>query len=41
MKRGRHQEVRTTLEMVEEAAHLLRGAPASCLAAYYLGSVPL
>ena len=40
MKRARQQEGKTTLELVEEAAHLLRRAPASCLAAYCLGSVP-
>jgi hypothetical protein len=40
MKRTRHQDAKPALELVEEGVHLLRAAPASCLAAYYLGSVP-
>ena len=40
MKRSRHQDGKPALELVEEGVHLLRAAPASCLAAYYLGSIP-
>jgi len=40
MKRTRHLEGKAALELVEEAVHVLRAAPAFCLVAYYLGSVP-
>src|SRR5512138_3734365 len=40
MKRSRHQDGKPALELVEEGVHLLRAAPASCLVAYYLGTIP-
>ena len=39
MKRGR-QAGKDGLELIEEAIHLLRAAPASLLARYYLGALP-
>ena len=40
MKPGRKRHQKSAIRMIEEAVHLLRSAPASLLAAYYLGSVP-
>ena len=40
MKRKRTQEEKSPVELVEEAFQLLRIAPASCLAGYYLGTLP-
>jgi hypothetical protein len=41
MKRGKHpDEGRGGLDLIEEAAHLVRSAPATTLAAYYAGTVP-
>src|SRR6266404_3480108 len=34
------QQGKGAVELIEEAFHLLRGVPASTLAAYYLGSLP-
>src|SRR6266480_4577594 len=36
----RTEEAKAPFELIEEAFHLLRLAPASTLAAYYLGSLP-
>jgi hypothetical protein len=40
MKSKRRQEGFGVFDLVEEATHLLRTAPAATLAAYYLGAVP-
>jgi len=40
MKRKRLQEEKGPVELVEEAVHLLRLAPASALIAYYVGTLP-
>src|SRR5439155_23231595 len=41
MKRARLQQSGPgSLELIEEAVHLLRAAPAATLAAYYAGAVP-
>src|SRR5689334_16611608 len=41
MKRAhRRRSGKGGLELAEEATHLLRTAPASCLASYYLGAIP-
>jgi hypothetical protein len=41
MKRARRrQEGKNWLDLIEEATHLLRTAPAATLAVYYLGTVP-
>src|ERR1051326_2589497 len=41
MKRvRRRREGRSGLDLIEEATHLLRTAPASMLALYYAGAVP-
>ena len=36
----RHRSGRPALDLIEEAVHLLRTAPAAALSAYYLGSLP-
>ena len=36
-----HQDTKGVIELLEEAVHLLRLAPASTLACYYVGSLPL
>ena len=36
----RRQQGKGALELIEEASHLLRAAPAAALAGYYLGSLP-
>lgn len=40
MKRKRLQEEKGPVELVEEAVHLLRLAPASALIGYYIGTLP-
>ncbi len=40
MKHARRQQGRTAFDLIEEATHLLRTAPAATLAAYYLGAIP-
>jgi hypothetical protein len=40
MKRARRDAGKPALELIEEATHLLRTAPAATLAVYYAGSVP-
>jgi hypothetical protein len=40
MKPGRRQQGKGALELIEEATHLVRTAPAAALAAYYLGAIP-
>src|SRR6266850_4795168 len=41
MKRAhRRREGKGGIELIEEATHLLRTAPAGALATYYVGSVP-
>src|SRR5213083_578822 len=41
MKRaGLQQSGRGSLELIEEAVHLLRAAPAASVAVYYLGAIP-
>jgi hypothetical protein len=40
MKRRRQRSEKPALELIEEAAHLLRQAPVSTLALYYIGSLP-
>ena len=40
MKRTAQQAGKSSLELLEEAIHLLRVAPASAWAAYYLGTLP-
>jgi hypothetical protein len=40
MKRGLSHSSRSGLELMEEATHLLRTAPAGTLASYYVGSIP-
>ena len=40
MKRKRSQEEKGPVELVEEAVHLLRLAPASALIGYYVGTLP-
>ncbi len=37
---ARRREGKSALELAEEATHLLRGAPPSAFAAYYLGALP-
>ena len=36
----RRKQGRPALDLIEEAVHLLRTAPAGALAAYYLGALP-
>jgi len=38
--RDRHKKDKSCFELIEEATHLLRTAPASALASYYLGALP-
>lgn len=40
MKRVRRQQGRGAFDLIEEATHLLRTAPAATLAVYYLGAIP-
>ena len=40
MKRARRQQGRGVFELIEEAVHLLRTAPAATLAVYYTGAIP-
>jgi hypothetical protein len=40
MKRNRQVPTKGALELIEEAVHLMRGAPAGTLASYYLGALP-
>lgn len=41
MKRAPHsQQGKSAFDLIEEATHLLRTAPAATLAAYYLGAIP-
>ena len=40
MKRARRQQGKGAFDLIEEAAHLLRTAPAATLTAYYLGAIP-
>jgi hypothetical protein len=40
MKRARRQQDKGAFDLIEEATHLLRTAPAATLAAYYLGAIP-
>ncbi len=40
MKREQMLQGKGPFEMIEEAVHLLRSAPASLLCAYYLGTLP-
>jgi hypothetical protein len=37
---ARRREGKSALELIEEATYLLRGAPSSALAAYYVGTLP-
>jgi hypothetical protein len=36
----RHQQGKAVFDLIEEATHLLRGAPAATLAVYYAGAIP-
>ena len=40
MKRRKNQTIRPALELIEEAVHVLRGAPVNALIAYVLGTAP-
>ena len=40
MKPGNQKHQKSAVRMIEEAIHLLRSAPGSLLAGYYLGSAP-
>ena len=40
MKRARRQQGKGSFDLIEEATHLLRTAPAATLAVYYLGAIP-
>src|SRR5437899_9396407 len=40
MKRAGRREGKGAIELIEEAIHLLRTAPAATLASYYLGALP-
>ena len=40
MKRARRQQSKDAFDLIEEAAHSLRTAPAATLAVYYLGTIP-
>lgn len=40
MKRARRQQGRNAFDLIEEAVHLLRTAPAATLAVYYAGAIP-
>ncbi len=40
MKRARRQQGKGAFDLIEEATHLLRTAPAATLAVYYLGAFP-
>src|SRR5215467_2936976 len=40
MKRRRQTNEKPAIELIEEAVHLLRQAPLSTLALYYIGSLP-
>ena len=40
MKRVRRQQGKMAFDLIEEATHLLRTAPAATLAVYYLGAIP-
>ena len=40
MKRGERQLEKGAIDLIEEAMHLLRGAPLSVLAIYYMGTLP-
>jgi hypothetical protein len=40
MKSQRREQDRTVFDLIEEATHLLRTAPAGTLAAYYVGGIP-
>jgi hypothetical protein len=40
MKRRKDQSIRPALELIEEAVHVLRGAPVSALVAYVVGTAP-
>jgi hypothetical protein len=40
MKRARRQQGKGAIDLIEEATHLLRTAPAATLAAYYTGAIP-
>jgi hypothetical protein len=40
MKRARRQQGKGGFDLIEEATHLLRTAPAATLAVYYLGAIP-
>lgn len=40
MKRRKDQSIRPALELIEEAMHVLRAAPASALVAYMVGTAP-
>jgi hypothetical protein len=40
MKPARRQHGRSAFDLIEEATHLLRTAPAATLAVYYLGAIP-
>jgi hypothetical protein len=40
MKKGRRKHHKTSIRIIEETTHLLRSAPVTLLAGYYVGSVP-
>jgi small-conductance mechanosensitive channel len=40
MKRARRHQGKDAFDLIEEATHLLRTAPAATLAVYYLGAIP-
>ena len=40
MKRARRQQCKGSFDLIEEATHRLRTAPAATLAVYYLGAIP-
>ena len=40
MKRSNRQLEKGAIDLIEEAVHLLRGAPLSVLAIYYMGALP-